>query len=181
MHQALRLYKDKLFLPLAKLCLTLHLSASQVSIIGAVIGLIGLPGLYFNYWWFVGFSIASFLCDGIDGTLARYTKQSTLAGAKLDYTIDVVLGVLQMGAIILWLQQPLWVISFNFYLGLQAVNWLFGSPLTLSTNRLVLLVSVVIGLPHLGLGVTTAYSIIMAGRFIQLAIVSRKHIIPPGA
>ncbi len=88
---------DKFVTPMIKPILTpavvlLHkrgITADQITLIGFVIGLLAVPLLAFQLWYFaLAAIIANRILDGLDGALARYANQSSSAGGFLDITLD---------------------------------------------------------------------------------------------
>ncbi|WP_350558042.1 CDP-alcohol phosphatidyltransferase family protein [Psychrobacter sp. CAL346-MNA-CIBAN-0220] len=88
---------DKYITPIIKPLLTpvvilLHkraITADQLTVVGFLIGLLSLPLLAFGYWYAALVTIVlNRIFDGLDGALARYSKQSSSAGGYLDITLD---------------------------------------------------------------------------------------------
>ena len=88
---------DKYITPVIKPVLTpfvasLHqrnISADQITFYGFVIGMLAVPLLAFNLWyWALAAIVVNRIFDGIDGQLARYANQSSSAGGFLDITLD---------------------------------------------------------------------------------------------
>lgn len=163
MHQWLRRHKDELLSPLAQLCIRWRISPLLVTSIGAAIGLGSIPLLWVNYGWFALAQLVSLLCDGLDGTLARVSKRSSLFGAQLDYAVDLTIMLLTYSALTIWLQQPSWVIGLNWYIGLWLVNRLFGNMVKLAPMRLTMAIAVIFLLPQAGLVLTWTYAVVMTG------------------
>ena len=88
---------DRFITPVIKPVLTpfvasLHkrnISADQITFYGFVIGMLAVPLLAFNLWyWALAAIVVNRIFDGIDGQLARYANQSSSAGGFLDITLD---------------------------------------------------------------------------------------------
>ena len=88
---------DRFITPVIKPVLTpfvasLHqrnISADQITFYGFVIGMLAIPLLAFNLWyWALAAIVVNRIFDGIDGQLARYANQSSSAGGFLDITLD---------------------------------------------------------------------------------------------
>lgn len=88
---------DKFITPVIKPILTpfvasLHkrnITADQITFYGFIIGLLAVPLLAFNLWyWALAAIVVNRIFDGIDGQLARYANQSSSAGGFLDITLD---------------------------------------------------------------------------------------------
>ncbi|EKD79486.1 MAG: hypothetical protein ACD_41C00057G0001 [uncultured bacterium] len=173
MHHWLRRQKDVLLLPIVKICLYLQIKPVLVTSIGALFGTVSLPLLWIDYRWFALAQLASLLCDGIDGSLARYSKRPSEFGKQFDYAVDVSIMLLTYSAVTVWLKQPIWIIGLNWYIGLWLVNWLFGRMLQLAPMRLLLTLSILIWLPQLGLALTWAYAVVMS--FVLLKALLRKR------
>lgn len=174
MHQWLRQHKDELLGPLAQFCLRWRISPLLVTSIGAAIGLGSIPLLWVNYGWFALAQLVSLLCDGLDGTLARLSKRTSLFGAQLDYAVDLTIMLLTYSALTIWLQQPSWVIGLNWYIGLWLVNRLFGTMVKLAPMRLTMAVAVIFLLPQAGLVLTWAYAVAMTGVLLKTLFRKRR-------
>jgi len=161
MHRWLRAQKDNLFVPIAKLCQRVGLSANAVTAIGFGIGVISVPVLFNSYWWFVMLFLVSTLADGVDGALARLQHTSSHRGAQLDYAVDLTLTIIISCGLIMWLQQPLWVLGLNMFGVLLLTNALARYPLRIAPLRVTLLVCCLFGLPQVGLALLTTYSVVM--------------------
>jgi len=75
--------------PLVVALHTRNISADQITFYGFVIGLLAVPLLAFNLWyWALAAIIINRIFDGLDGQLARYANQSSSAGGFLDITLD---------------------------------------------------------------------------------------------
>lgn len=88
---------DKYITPVIKPILTpmvsaLHqrnISADQLTFFGFIIGVLAVPLLYFQFWyWALAAIILNRIFDGLDGELARYANQTSSAGGYLDITLD---------------------------------------------------------------------------------------------
>lgn len=88
---------DRFITPVIKPILTpfvasLHkrnISADQITFYGFIIGMLAVPLLAFNLWyWALAVIVINRIFDGIDGQLARYANQSSSAGGFLDITLD---------------------------------------------------------------------------------------------
>lgn len=161
MHRSLRTQKDNLFAPVAKLCQRLGISANTVTAIGFGIGVLSIPLLFINYWWFVILFLVSTLADGVDGALARLQKTTSHRGAQLDYAVDLTLTLLISCGLIIWLQQPLWVLGLNMFGVLLLSNAVARYPLQIAPLRVTLLTCCLFGLPQIGLALLSAYSVVM--------------------
>ncbi|MFT6984810.1 MAG: phosphatidylglycerophosphate synthase [Psychromonas sp.] len=77
--------------PVKQLALVLHkggFSADQVSVIGFLLGVMALPSIAFEYYYFgLGFIILNRVFDGIDGAVARI-QGITDSGGFLDISLD---------------------------------------------------------------------------------------------
>jgi len=75
-------------LPLAKILMPLPITATQVTITGLFIGLIGIPFLFFGNYWYSLIGIAAYhlhwIIDASDGVIARYKKQGSVSGGFMD-------------------------------------------------------------------------------------------------
>ncbi len=160
-HQNIRKYKDRLFTPAAKMCVRLGVNPYGVSIIGLLIGLVSLGLLFVNYWYFVIGIVISTIIDGIDGNVARITNQITPQGKKLDFAVDLTLSLLTYSVLVIWLEEPLWIIGLNLFGLVLLLNKLAGSPLRIFPGRLWIVLFVVVGLPRWGLVVITLYAVSM--------------------
>ncbi|HBY73500.1 MAG TPA: hypothetical protein DEG44_02280 [Candidatus Kerfeldbacteria bacterium] len=174
MHHWLRRHKDLVFLPIVKLCAQLQITPVMVTSAGALLGMVSLPLLWIDYRWFALAQLLSLLCDGIDGSLARYTKHPSEFGKQFDYTVDVSIMLLTYSAMMVWLEQPIWVIGLNWYAGLWVVNWLFGKMIQLAPMRLMLTLSILVWLPQLGLALTWAYAVVMSFVLLKALLYKRK-------
>ena len=161
LHQTLRKYKDGVFVPIAKSLHQFGVTPNMVTYAGAAIGLLSLPLLWVNYWWFAIGCVLSLVCDGIDGTLARYTHRSNAQGAKFDYTVDITLMLLIYASLTLWLGKPLFVFGLNSYVIVQLLNWLAGNLVRIAPARFALVTCIALNVPILGLWLVTAYSVLM--------------------
>ncbi len=66
-----------------------NISADQLTFFGFIIGVLAVPLLYFQLWyWALAAIILNRIFDGLDGELARYAKQDSSAGGYLDITLD---------------------------------------------------------------------------------------------
>ncbi|BBM89728.1 inner membrane protein YnjF [Spirochaetota bacterium] len=75
---------------IAKILAQANISANSVTVAGFIIGVIGFLLIAFGlYLWGLVFILLNRLADGIDGTLARLTKQ-THRGAFLDIALDFI-------------------------------------------------------------------------------------------
>ncbi|MBU2883198.1 CDP-alcohol phosphatidyltransferase family protein [Psychrosphaera sp. B3R10] len=64
-------------------------TADQLTVVGFLIGLLAVPLLAFELWYAALAAIVlNRIFDGLDGALARYSKQSSSAGGFLDITLD---------------------------------------------------------------------------------------------
>lgn len=88
---------DKFITPVIKPLLTpvvmlMHkrgITADQLTVVGFLVGLLGVPLLAFEMWYGALVAIAlNRILDGLDGALARYANQSSSAGGFLDITLD---------------------------------------------------------------------------------------------
>ncbi|MDY0248782.1 MAG: CDP-alcohol phosphatidyltransferase family protein [Pseudomonas sp.] len=88
---------DRFITPVIKPMLTpvvicLHkraITADQLTVMGFLIGLLAVPFLAFGLWYAaLAVIILNRILDGLDGTLARFAKQSSSAGGYLDITLD---------------------------------------------------------------------------------------------
>lgn len=174
MHQWLRRHKDVVFLPVVRVCTWLHITPIMMTSIGAVIGILSLPLLWVNYWWFAAAQLISLICDGVDGALARHTKQSSPFGKQFDYAVDVGIMLLTYSALTVWLKEPFWIIGLNWYVGLWLVNMLFGNMIKLAPMRLVLTLSILVWWPQAGLALTWAYAVVMTGVLVKTLLRKRK-------
>lgn len=65
-------------------------SANQVTVVGFALGMLAIPTLAFEYYyWALGFILANRISDGIDGALARETHP-TDSGGYLDIVFDFI-------------------------------------------------------------------------------------------
>ncbi|MDP2635590.1 MULTISPECIES: CDP-alcohol phosphatidyltransferase family protein [unclassified Pseudoalteromonas] len=65
------------------------ITADTLTVTGFLIGLLAVPLLAFELWYLaLGAIIINRIFDGLDGALARYSKQSSSAGGFLDITFD---------------------------------------------------------------------------------------------
>lgn len=66
-----------------------NITADQLTLAGFIIGLLAVPLLAMNLWYFALGAIAvNRLLDGLDGALARYQGNSSSAGGFLDICLD---------------------------------------------------------------------------------------------
>lgn len=172
MHHWLRQRKDAMFLPVAKVCARLGISATSVTILGWVIGLASIALLFVDYWYFAVGILLSTLADGVDGVLARYSNTVTQSGAQLDYTADLSLTLLTYSALTYWLQEPLWVIGLNLFGMVLLFNWLAHSPVRIAPGRMCLVPCIIVGLPQVGLFIVSGYAVLMYG-LLLLRMVGR--------
>lgn len=163
MHHGLRRRKDQLFAPLAKLCVQLHIQPNLVTMIGFGLGIASVPVLFLNYWWFVVLFGLSTIADGIDGSLARLLKVTSQRGAQLDYAVDLVLTIVISCGLIIWLQQPLWVLSLNMFGIVLLANAAARYPLQIAPGRVAVLICCLFGLPQATFVLMAIYSVIMFG------------------
>lgn len=161
-HQWLRSQKDAVFNPAARLCMRAHIHPNVVTTLGFVLGLFSLPLLFVDYWWFVLVLVFSTIADGIDGSLARLGQTDSLIGAHYDYVVDLVLSILIACNLVIWLQQPFWILGVNLFGLLLIGNWLTKSPLNIAPNRMTLVISCMLGWPQLGLALLSTYSVAMS-------------------
>ncbi|WP_394190145.1 CDP-alcohol phosphatidyltransferase family protein [Pseudoalteromonas atlantica] len=65
------------------------ITADTLTVTGFLVGLLAVPLLAFELWYLaLGPIIINRIFDGLDGALARYSKQSSSAGGFLDITLD---------------------------------------------------------------------------------------------
>ena len=65
------------------------ITADTLTVTGFLVGLLAVPLLAFELWYLaLGAIIINRIFDGLDGALARYSKQSSSAGGFLDITLD---------------------------------------------------------------------------------------------
>lgn len=162
-HRQFRRRKDQLFAPMVWWCHRHHISANTLSWIGLLIGLAGVPVLWFNYWWFVIIELVSAWFDVLDGASARLNHTVSEYGKQLDYTIDMTLCFVLTGAAIIWLNMPWLVVIFDVYGVVLLLNWLAGSPLYIAPGRMTFVLFSVLGVPWLGILIGIPYAIIMLG------------------
>lgn len=78
-----------LLLPVVMFLDKQKITPDQLTVIGFIIGLLAVPLLAFELWYGALIAIAiNRIFDGLDGALARYSKQSSSAGGFLDITLD---------------------------------------------------------------------------------------------
>ncbi|MGJ8693976.1 MAG: CDP-alcohol phosphatidyltransferase family protein [Thalassotalea sp.] len=78
-----------LLTPVVRLLHKRNVSPDQVTFYGFLVGLLALPLLALQLWsWALAAIILNRILDGLDGALARYSKQSSSAGGYLDITLD---------------------------------------------------------------------------------------------
>lgn len=78
-----------LLLPVVMFLDKQKITPDQLTVIGFIIGLLAVPLLAFELWYGALIAIAiNRIFDGLDGTLARYSQQSSSAGGFLDITLD---------------------------------------------------------------------------------------------
>lgn len=66
-----------------------NITPDQLTVTGFLIGLLAVPLLAFELWYFALAAIViNRIFDGLDGALARHTKTTTSAGGFLDITLD---------------------------------------------------------------------------------------------
>lgn len=174
LHERLRTFKDQIFKPVVRVLIQLHIPPNTVTILGLIIGLLSIPVLFINYWAFAGLLLVSTLADGIDGTLARTTKQVTDFGKKLDYTTDFILMTSVFIAVALWLQQPLWYIGLMVYGIIFLINKALRRPIQLAPGRMYIAIPIFFGWPVIGLSSVTLYSLIMGFTLLTRRFVSDK-------
>jgi len=64
-------------------------SADTLTVIGFIIGLLAVPLLAFQLWyWALAAILMNRVLDGLDGALARYQNKSSSAGGFLDICLD---------------------------------------------------------------------------------------------
>ncbi len=160
-HHLVRAKKDALFLPIAKGLHKLGVTPDMVTWAGAALGLLSLPLLWVGYGWFVLAVAVSLLFDGIDGSLARYTKTENQTGEQLDHIVDTALMFLMVSALALWLQQPLWIVGINWHVALLLLNWLLGSPINIAPGRAAFLILLLFNNPPLMLVVYFGYAAVL--------------------
>lgn len=160
-HTRFRQWKDQQLKPLVLTLQRLGIRADYISVFGFVLGLLGIPLLWYNYWWFAVIELISAACDGIDGSLARLSNNKSTAGSGLDFVVDITIGVAMCAALIIWTQQPILVLCLNSYGILVALNWLVGSPLKVAPGRMLMVIAVILMQPVLGIIVAGLYTIYM--------------------
>lgn len=96
-------WKDLLFLPMVRLLTRLGVSASVISIAGALVASIGLflSATQHNPLYFVIAIWIHFFLDGIDGALARHQHNVTLRGMLLDTACDLI-GIIACSTIVVY-------------------------------------------------------------------------------
>jgi phosphatidylglycerophosphate synthase len=89
LDEAMRMVKERVFLPLARAVASTGVTPTQLTLIGFAFGLgacgaaaAGLWVLASSLWW------AGRIMDGLDGTLARFTKQQSDYGGYVDILCD---------------------------------------------------------------------------------------------
>jgi len=76
-------------MPIVKVLHERKITADQVTFYGFVVGMLAIPLLAFQLWyWALAAIVINRILDGLDGALARYAEQSTSAGGFLDITLD---------------------------------------------------------------------------------------------
>ena len=175
MHQWLRTHKDAVFLPVAKFCARLGVSASAVTCIGWLIGIASIGLLFVNYWYFAVGILVSTLADGVDGALARSSNTVTKSGAQLDYAVDLSLTLLTYSALTYWLQEPLWVFGLNLFGMVLLFNWLAHSPIRIAPGRMGVVSGIIVGLPQVGLFLVSGYAVLMYGLLLIRMIGPHPH------
>lgn len=160
MHVASRAYKDGLFLPFAKAFHWFHVSPALVSVLGFALGILSIWLLFYNYWYFVIVITISTFLDGVDGALARYTKQVSDFGKQLDYYIDLSLMTLMYIAISIWVNDVRWLAGLSVFFMVLALSKILKTNVTIFPGRMWLFVPVLVGLPIIGLMSVILYSVI---------------------
>lgn len=166
-HTRFRQRKDQLLKPLLLLLQRLGIQADHITIAGFIIGLLGIPVLWYSYGWFVAIELLSAACDGLDGPLARLSGKPSPAGAQLDFSADMTIGVTMCAALIVWTQQPMLVLCLNSYGMLLGLNWLMGSPLKVAPGRMLMVLASLLMLPILGIILAGLYSIYMLCQLLR--------------
>ena len=94
---------NPIFNKIAKIMISLKLSANQITAIAFVIGILSAVALYFNKYllsflllWLSG------LFDAVDGEVARLSNKKSLIGAQLDIVSDRIVEL-----------AFIWAIAFN--------------------------------------------------------------------
>ena len=78
-----------LLIPIVKQLDKRHIHADHVTLVGFVFGLLAVPFLAAQLWyWALLMILINRILDGLDGALARYQHQSNDAGGYLDICVD---------------------------------------------------------------------------------------------
>ncbi|MBE0380233.1 CDP-alcohol phosphatidyltransferase family protein [Pseudoalteromonas prydzensis] len=78
-----------LLTPVVRLLDRKNITPDQLTVSGFVIGLLAVPLLALELWYFALTAIViNRIFDGLDGALARHTNKSSSAGGFLDITLD---------------------------------------------------------------------------------------------
>ena len=125
--------KGMLFNPLVALLLKLKITANAVSYFSSLIGLISALYLFVNIKYAAIFLLASFIVDGIDGSLARASKQDSLQGSVTDCFCDqIVISSTTIGFIAIGLLNPivggLYLATYPIVIIFSVIRNLIGSP-----------------------------------------------------
>ncbi len=101
-------WRERLFKPLLKLLLALHVSANDISTFRIILAA-AFPWLITTRpqlaWWCMGVSIA---LDALDGAVARYAKKDSDRGKFIDVLADqITFSLLAVGMIRIWTAQSL--------------------------------------------------------------------------
>lgn len=171
-HRGVRQKKDQWLRAVAQLAHSWHISANAVSLLGLIIGIVSAVVLVWQYWFGVALLVVSAVCDGLDGTLARLSKRTSVRGARIDYYADVTVTSAVFVATAALVHDWRWLAGFGCFLAVIGVNQWRGLPLRLAPNRMVLMLCLLLGLPRVGLALVSAYAIVMG---VVLIITLRRR------
>ncbi|MEK6935088.1 MAG: CDP-alcohol phosphatidyltransferase family protein [Nanoarchaeota archaeon] len=73
---------------IARILIPFPITPTQVTLLGLLIGLIGVPFLWFGNYWYSLIGIGAYhfhwIIDATDGVIARYKKQGSISGGFVD-------------------------------------------------------------------------------------------------
>ena len=179
-----RAYKSAKLSGVGRLFVRVGISANMMTFLSLLFGLGAVYYLFSNYTLFVVFAILHLCADGIDGVIARLSKETVL-GKKFDFAVDQLVVILVMVKLGWFLSDYYAYIAAGLYFVSNLVYYITDFKLSILFTRTVTLVLmgvwflpikiIIFTIPEVTYITTGVASVYSLARQLQYVIVKNRN------